>query len=166
MKFNKDQLKTILNSLGFMLEHGNLPTNDADKAAELRKEISADVKLQPAPIEVKAPPPAEIIARQHAIFTPAPTTYGKELVFVLCANASGEPEFFIADVSATKEQCSKGEHLLIAEREAASDGYEVVGSFDANDPAARQLQNMAAMIVRREHVDVKDAAPSAPAMSY
>jgi hypothetical protein len=65
-------------------------------------------------------------------------------VVVLCTNSEGAPEFHSCAPEVTEEQLEAGEHYTLARENAEFNGYrEPMIAFDANDPAAKQLESLA-----------------------
>lgn len=78
-------------------------------------------------------------------------------VVVLCANASGEPEFHTCSPEVSKAAYDEGAHYALAKENAEDNGYEgLMLSFDQNDPAAKQLAAILSWLT-----PVKEAHPKA-----
>ena len=70
-------------------------------------------------------------------------------VIVLCTNSSGAPEFHSCTPEVTADQLRAGEHYALAKENAESNGFiEPMIAFDAEDPAAKQLENLAGYVRR------------------
>ena len=70
-------------------------------------------------------------------------------VIVLCTNSSGAPEFHSCAPEVTADQLRAGEHYALAKENAESNGFiEPMIAFDAEDPAAKQLENLAGYVRR------------------
>ena len=70
-------------------------------------------------------------------------------VIVLCTNSSGAPEFHSCTPEVTADQLRAGEHYALAKENAESNGFiEPMIAFDAEDPAAKQLESLAGYVRR------------------
>jgi hypothetical protein len=79
-------------------------------------------------------------------------------VIVLCTNSEGAPEV-------TPEQLRQGEHYVLAKENAEFNGFtEPMIAFDAEDPAAKQLESLAGY-VRRTPPSTSQAPGPEPAVS-
>ena len=66
---------------------------------------------------------------------------------MLCTNSERAPEFHSCAPEATPEQLREGEHYAFAKENAEFNGFtEPMIAFDADDPAARQLESLATYV--------------------
>ena len=61
---------------------------------------------------------------------------------VMCANASGVPEFLFAQVRVSDDEYSQGVHYEMLERYAKEQGYEPLHCFDEHDIRASDLRRL------------------------
>jgi len=64
-------------------------------------------------------------------------------VVVLCHNSEGQAEFVKCTPRVTQNDIDNGRHFLYAKELAAERGYTPLEAFDAQDQAARQLEDLA-----------------------
>ena len=70
-------------------------------------------------------------------------------VIVLCTNANGAAEFHSCTPEVTADQLRAGEHYALAKENAGFNGFtEPMIAFDAEDPAAKQLESLAGYVRR------------------
>lgn len=70
-------------------------------------------------------------------------------VIVLCTNANGAAEFHSCAPEVTADQLRAGEHYALAKENAGANGFiEPMIAFDAEDPAAKQLESLAGYVRR------------------
>ena len=70
-------------------------------------------------------------------------------VIVLCTNANGAAEFHSCTPEVTADQLRAGEHYALAKENARFNGFtEPMIAFDAEDPAAKQLESLAGYVRR------------------
>ena len=68
-------------------------------------------------------------------------------VIVLCTNSEGAPEFHSCAPAVTPEQHRQREHYVLAKENAEFNGLtEPMIAFDADDPAAKQLESLASYV--------------------
>ena len=68
-------------------------------------------------------------------------------VIVLCTNANGAAEFHSCTPEVTADQLRAGEHYALAKENARFNGFtEPMIAFDAEDPAAKQLESLAGYV--------------------
>lgn len=77
----------------------------------------------------------------------APEETRQPKVVVLCSNSEGAPEFHTCRPEVTSAQIEAGEHYELAKENAEFNSYSgPMLAFDALDPAAKQLENVAAWL--------------------
>ncbi|HDR9103674.1 hypothetical protein [Paraburkholderia sp. A3RO-2L] len=75
----------------------------------------------------------------------------RKKVVVLATNANGEAEFFRITVEVTEEEYDRAGHFDKAQEAAEAEGYEApLMCFDQAEPAAKQLQELAAWLAEPE----------------